>query len=620
MRPPAPTASDRPRLGVPIGRPTRPVRSAAFDAIRRGGWDVSSWRTSLLLFFVPLGLALASFLARGGDADPTLLAISDRATGAPVTDARVTIGERTFTADERGEVQIEAGDGSREVTVRSDRYAAVAGSLDPAPGERIAVALRPTTVEGRLTDADSGAPIADVAVHAITDAGVSAPVRTSPNGDYRLVDLSAGARLRIDAGDYGVVEEAIGDRLRVDVALRRSVVTGIVRDGAGNPIAGARVGSPDGTVAASTEADGTYRLTGTAGATELVVRAPGYADQRLPIPADRRLEVALQQEQVKAVYANSGTLGDPARLGRLIEIADTTEVNAIVIDVKQDTIYYETQVPFFRDIPGMITPLYDPAELLATLDEHGIYAIARMVVFKDPVVAEARPDLAVRDEVSGDSWRDMNGSAWVNAFQQELWRANADLAVEIAELGFDEVQYDYIRFPSDGDLTTADFGPDYSEEARRAAIRGAVALAADALRPTGARFAIDLFPIIALQGNDQGIGQTLQDLVPLADSVNLMIYPSHYEEGNIPVDGHPNDFPAETVTFTLERAEELVPGSRAKMRPWLQDFNYPAEGFSDYGPDEVRAQIDAAERFGASGWLLWNAAGEFQVGALAPEA
>jgi hypothetical protein len=277
-------------------------------------------------------------------------------------------------------------------------------------------------------------------------------------------------------------------------------------------------------------------------------------------------------------------------------------------------------VQFFRNVPGMVTPIYDPAELLAQLEAHGIYTIARMVVFKDPVLAEGRPDLAVRDEVTGDLWRDMNGSAWVNAFNQELWQANADLAAELARLGFDEVQYDYIRFPSDGDLRTADFGNEYTEELRRAAITGAVALGAEQTRANGAVFAIDLFPIIALFGNDQGIGQTLQDLTPLADYVCLMIYPSHYELGNIPdVDGHPNDFPAETVAYTLERAEALVPGTKQKMRPWLQDFNYPAAGYRPYDAADVRAQIDAAEAFGASGWLLWNAAGEFEVAALKPE-
>jgi hypothetical protein len=351
----------------------------------------------------------------------------------------------------------------------------------------------------------------------------------------------------------------------------------------------------------------------------VLISAPGYADQTLTVDASRKVAAALDTEMIKAVYANLGVLSDPERWNRLIEIADTTEINAIVIDVKQDTIYYDTQVPFYRDIDGMITPIFDPRELLAEFDEHGIYSIARMVVFKDPIVAEGRPDLAVRDEVTGGPWLDMNGTPWVNAFNQELWEANADLGAELGQLGFDEVQYDYIRFPSDGDLRTADFGNDYSEESRRAAITGAVALGSEKVRAAGAAFSIDLFPIIALLGDDQGIGQTLQDLTPLADYVSLMIYPSHFEEGNIPVDGHPNDFPAETVTYTLERSQQWAPGTMKKMRPWLQDFTYPLEGYSEYGPAEVRAQIEAAGAQGVSGWLLWNAAGEFQVSALSPE-
>ena len=620
MRPSPTTVSSRER-GRSASAPRRRRSVALPVKVRVPAWSAPGWPLSLAFFLIPLALVIAT-LAHRSTAEAPRLVVSDRLTGAPVPGARVTVGSRSLTTNEAGEVEVEidAGSGPIALGVLSDGYAPVGGTIDPGSAGRVAVALRPTTVRGRLTDIETGAPIPGASVSAVSTNGAGVAVQTSASGDYELRDVPEKARLRFDAGEYGVIEEAVAAGGRLDKALRRTIVTGIVRDAVGAPIAGATIGVPGGAAFATTGADGAYRLAGAGEAGEVLVRAPGFTDQRLALPADRRLEVALQGEQIKAVYANSGTLGDPARLGRLIEIADTTEVNAIVIDVKQDTIYYESEVPFFRDVPGMITPIYDPAELLATLDEHNIYAIARMVVFKDPVVAEARPDLAVKDEVSGGSWRDMNGTAWVNAFKKELWQANADLALELANLGFDEIQYDYIRFPSDGDLTTADFGPDYSEEARRGAIRGAVAMGSEAIRPTGARFAIDLFPIIALQGNDQGIGQTLQDLTPLADSVNLMIYPSHYEEGNIPVDGHPNDFPAETVAYTLERAEELVPGSMPKMRPWLQDFDYPGAGYTTYGPAEVRAQIDAAEQAGASGWLLWNAAGEFQVEALAPEA
>ena len=123
----------------------------------------------------------------------------------------------------------------------------------------------------------------------------------------------------------------------------------------------------------------------------MLISAPGFADAAFAVDASRNVVAKLDAEMIKAVYANLGVLSDPERWNRLLEIARTTEINAIVVDVKQDTIYYDTQVPFYRDIDGMITPLFDPEELLAELDARGIYSIARMVVFKDPVVAEGRP-------------------------------------------------------------------------------------------------------------------------------------------------------------------------------------------------------------------------------------
>lgn len=605
-----------PRRRTRVGRPmSRPV--ATRDGRR---WPWLSWPVSVALFAIPFLLLVGTVAARQlGGVSTVVLAVADRATGESVAGAQVVGGDRSWSTDAAGNVTVPTADGALALEIRGDGYQSERLALEAGATGDHRIDLRPTTLVGRLSDAATGDPIPDARVSAETEGGGGAPVAAEPDGSFRLVDVPEGARLRVEAGDYGVREEAIADRTRIDLALPLAVVTGAVRDASGAPVAGATVATTDGVAVATSDADGGFRLVGPTGETEVLVSAPGYGDLRLAARPGAVVEAALESRQIKAVYANLSVLTDRTRLDRLIEIAETTEVNAIVVDVKQDTIYYDTQVAFFRDVPGMVTPSIDPAALVAELEERGIYTIARMVVFKDPVVAEGRPDLAVKDEVKGGLWRDMNGAAWVNAFNQELWQANADLAVELAGFGFDEIQYDYIRFPSDGDLRTADFGDDYSEEARRAAISGAVKLASERLRPTGAKFAIDLFPIIALFGNDQGIGQTLQDLTPLVDYVCLMVYPSHYAFGNIPVDGHPNDFPAETVTYTLEQAEAVMPGSKAKMRPWLQDFTYPAEGFSAYGPDEVRAQIEAAEAWGASGWLLWNAAGEFEVEALAPE-
>jgi hypothetical protein len=583
-------------------------------------WSQVSWPVSILVFAVPLVLAMFTFLLPRLSASPEVaVGVTDRYTGQQISGALLTSDQGAVNTGPDGTVRIELPNDSSEITIQAPGYEAISTTLSRNGSTHWQVALRPNVLGGRLVDDETSVGIAAATVVLIAPDKTEQTTTTDADGRYLFNSVPEGATIRFSSDDYGISEEPVGERTEINLTMRPSFVTGIVTEATGTPIAGARVTAANDSVEGVTGADGTFRLTGGTDVTEVLVSAPGYADKTLAVDSSREVMAALDSEKIRAIYANLGVLSDPERWNRLIEIADTTEINAIVIDVKQDTIYYDTQVPFYRGIDGMVTPIFEPKELLAELDAHGIYSIARMVVFKDPLVAEGRPDLAVRDEVTGEPWLDMNGTPWVNAFNQELWEANADLGAELGQLGFDEVQYDYIRFPSDGDLRTADFGNDYSEENRRAAIAGAVAVGSEKVRATGAAFSIDLFPIIALLGDDQGIGQTLQDLMPLADYVSLMIYPSHFEEGNIPVDGHPNDFPAETVTYTLERSQEWVPGTMKKMRPWLQDFTYPLEGYSAYGPAEVRAQIDAAEAQGVSGWLLWNAAGQFQVSALSPD-
>lgn len=590
----------------------------------RRPWDGVSWWYSLILA-VPVLILLGQFvesrigLGTGDRAASAVLRVTERSSGAPVAGAQVVVAGASMTTDGDGEARLEVpATGTRTVSVNVAGYESAEATLGSDHGS-LAVALRPTTLSGAVLDSETGQPLPNAQVRVVTDAGpTEIAVATGADGGYRLDDVPAAARVRVDAGDWGVFEEPIADRATVDIRLRRSIVTGTVSEPGGAPIPGAVVIA--GTATAVTGDDGTYRLTQVPDDAEVEVVASGYADARAAIGPERTVSLALEPIAINAIYANQFSLGDPAELDRLIGIIDETAANALVIDVKQDTIYYETQVPFFTDIEGMVVPIFDPGELLGELAAHDIYAIARMVVFNDPVVAEGRPDLAVSDDETGESWRDYNGQAWVNAFYEELWDANIALALEIAELGFDEVQYDYVRFPSDGDLTTANFGPDYSQEAREGAITGFIERSSEQIRPTGTKFAADLFAMIALQDNDQGIGQRLKQLAPLLDYVCLMVYPSHYTEGNIEsAPGHPNEYPYETVLETLERGEDLVPGSRLKQRPWLQDFSYPVEGLAEYGEAEVRAQIEATEAFGASGWMLWNAANEYQTGAFQTE-
>jgi hypothetical protein len=607
-------AAGRAKTGSPplANRPT-PFRTAQL-------WGRVSWPVSIALFAVPVALLLLTLTVPRLWASPEIaIRVTDRYTGQHISGATLVIGESTMMTDPDGMAAVELRTDSSQATIQAPGYEAISTTLSRRGPKDWQVALRPTVLRGRLADAETSAGITGAEVAVVAPDGTEQKTSTDTDGRFTFDAVPDNATVQVSSPDYGSAKEAVGERTEINITMRPTFVSGQVMDVAGAPVGGARIAASNGSAESYSGPDGTFRLTGGTDIGDVVVSAPGYANQTVSVDASRNVKATLDTEMIKAVYANLGVLSDPERWNRLIEIADTTEINAIVIDVKQDTIYYDTQVPFFRNIDGMITPLYDPKDLLAQLKAHGIYSIARMVVFKDPLVAAGRPDLAVRDEKTGGLWYDMNGTPWVNAFNEELWQANADLGAELAQLGFDEVQYDYIRFPSDGDLRTTDFGRDYSEENRRAAITGAVALGSREVRAAGAAFAVDLFPIVALLGDDQGIGQTLQDLVPLADYVSLMIYPSHFQEGNIPVDGQPNDFPAETVTYTLEQSQKWAPDTLKKMRPWLQDFTYPLEGYSAYGPDEVRAQIDAAEAQGVSGWLLWNAAGEFHVDALAPK-
>jgi hypothetical protein len=253
--------------------------------------------------------------------------------------------------------------------------------------------------------------------------------------------------------------------------------------------------------------------------------------------------------------------------------------------------------------------------VLDALHAHDVYAIARQVVFKDTPLAEARPDLAVADAVTGGPWRDMNGVAWVNPFSEDVWTANIDLAAELVGRGFDEIQFDYVRFPTDGDIEAMDFGREVTESVRVETIAGFLGEARANLAAGGARVGADVFGFTLIL-DDIGIGQNVGRIAEVVDYVCPMVYPSHFPNGSIAVDGHPNDFPYETIEISLGAGEEKVAGLMGKLRPWLQDFSLP--GMSDYGPAEVRAQIDAAEANGAAGWMVWNAASVYHEDAFAP--
>ncbi len=362
-----------------------------------------------------------------------------------------------------------------------------------------------------------------------------------------------------------------------------------------------------------TGSKGTFSLDAAPASGKIVVSDSGYKDAT--VDAGQNLSVKLERQSIEAVYLNGQMAGNDDTVNRFIDLIDRTELNAVVIDIKEGIVYYDTNVKFFKDA-GVVQPTYDPAAVIKKFHDHGIYVIARDVVFKDPLIAAYYPDLAVKD-VNGGLWKGSAGDAWVNPFNKGLWQPNIDLALEAAGLGFDEIQYDYIRFPSDGDLSTSDFGPSYTEDGRVGAIVDFLSMTHDQLAPTGAKLAVDVFGIVAVYPDDQGIGQRLVDIAPVVDYLCTMVYPSHFDPTSIDVGGEPNDHPYATVSLALTTLAGRIPGMELKIRPWLQDFSL--SGMTPYGATQVDDQIKAADETG-SGWMLWNEGGEFTEAALKADA
>ncbi len=322
---------------------------------------------------------------------------------------------------------------------------------------------------------------------------------------------------------------------------------------------------------------------------------------------------------VRAVYGNAWVFGS-ARFYDLVRLADTTEVNALVLDVKDDTGYltYRSTVPTAIAIGANTrTRANDVRERLALLNAKGIHPIARIVVAKDPLLAKNKPEWAIHDS-RGGLWHDRQGNAWVDAFQDSVWTYAADLAAEAVLMGFAEIQFDYVRFPDEPQalLERAVYPGRQGTENQRQGVRRHLALLRSRIKPLGVPFTIDVFGLTTSATTDMGIGQLWEDLVHEADVVLPMVYPSHYQHGAYGF-ARPNFEPYAIVKRALEygiHRSAAIPGA-AKIRPFLQSFTL---GRPRYTADEVRAQIQAAEDLGIQDWVLWNARGVYPPAAFRP--
>ena len=324
-------------------------------------------------------------------------------------------------------------------------------------------------------------------------------------------------------------------------------------------------------------------------------------------------------DNIRGLYVNAWAAGSSRRIAELLEIAATTEVNALVIDIKDATgfISHDTNLALAKEIgaDGEVR-IRDLPGLLDRLEEAGIYPIARIVVVKDPLLAAARPETAVQD-TAGGIWIDSKDIIWQNLFNEQLWSYNVALAREVAEMGFPEIQWDYIRFPDApaSDMARAVFvgGED---RLRVDAVRGFLSYAEQELADLPVRSTADVFGVTTSFRRDIGIGQLWETFIDVVDAALPMVYPSHYWEGSFGYT-EPNAYPYEIVYSALRdgiRRSATVEGA-GLIRPWLQDFSL---GPPAYGPAEVRAQIQASYDLGVFEWILWNPSTRYSLAALEP--
>lgn len=307
---------------------------------------------------------------------------------------------------------------------------------------------------------------------------------------------------------------------------------------------------------------------------------------------------------VRGLYTTAWVAGSSKGQARLFATLEATEVNALVIDIRDDgNLFVKTDIPDARQSGATAVAIPNPKKLISELAKRNIYPIARIACFRDNFVPKKFPARAVQD-ATGRPWHDRSNHYWLDPYNKDNWTYVGRVVDVALDLGFPEIQLDYVRFPSEGASSTQVFPskskyPDKSASPADVIAKFAKAMA-DKVHEAHANISADVFGIISSSSKDQGIGQSLEKIAEPFDVVSPMVYPSHFARGEYGI-ANPDLAPAEIIRKSLKDYQKRLPNK--KIRPWLQDFSLQ----NHYGPAQVRSQIDAAAQVGYKSYLLWNA-------------
>ena len=354
------------------------------------------------------------------------------------------------------------------------------------------------------------------------------------------------------------------------------------------------------------------RTDSTAGAvaptTGAVAPTAGHAAATVvpPLNVDKEFPV------VRALYVNRFAAQSTKRMRQLIQVADETEINALVIDMKDEFgLNFKTANAEWARNAGTAGTVRDLRGLLDTLRAHKILPIARLVVFKDSVTARVHPEWTIRRQ-DNSVWRDKKGLAWVNPYHQELWNYNIGLGEELAKMGFGEIQFDYIRFPEPYASLPKQVFPGSDGVSKPDVLAAFLKDANARYDKLGVRTTADIFGLVTTVGGPLEVGQWWEKISPQVDVVLPMVYPSHYPRGSFGL-ASPNAEPQKVISIAITRARErdqkLGISTPEHVRPWLQAFTL---GKPPYGPAEIEAQKRGAYESGYDGWVLWSPGSKYE--------
>lgn len=317
-----------------------------------------------------------------------------------------------------------------------------------------------------------------------------------------------------------------------------------------------------------------------------------------PIPRSRQV----QQPVTRGVHMTGWAAGSSKARKAMAAGITGAGINCVVIALKEyDGKLFVKGVPEAVAIGAYVNAIPDLPAAVKDFKDAGIYTVGRVVLFKDDTLARRRPEWAVH-KPDGKVWTNYNGTAWVDPYRKEVWEYNLAVAERAAEAGFDEIQFDYVRFPSDGPLALARYSrPDHDKRTAAKNIVDFLAEAERRLRPKGVKISIAVFGLTTTDDTGMGIGQRIGQMTDHVDYVSPMMYPSHYAKGEYGIK-NPNRSPYKTIQMGLRDADRRLGGRFSRLRPYFQDFSLGHH----YGPQEVKAQILAAARLGVTNWILWN--------------